>query len=168
MYDDVLYPTDGSDGAEAALANARDLAETYDATVHVLYVAERLTPHGLASDVEVVEGGGMIGDPEGGDGGMMADRTKDDEIQAAVRKQGTELVESVADRLGGVRTRTEVRGGNPYEVILDYVDEHDVDLVLMGTHGRKGLDRYLLGSVTEKVVRTADVPVLTVRGRDEA
>ena len=168
MYDDVLYPTDGSDGAEAALANARDLAETYDATVHVLYVAPRLTPHGLASDVEVVEGGGMIGDPEGGDGGMMADRTRDDESQTAVRSQGMELVESVANRLGDVRTRTEVRGGTPYEVILDYVDEHDVDLVLMGTHGRTGLDRYLLGSVTEKVVRTADVPVLTVRGRAEA
>jgi nucleotide-binding universal stress UspA family protein len=56
-----------------------------------------------------------------------------------------------------------VAQGAPHQAILDYVDEHDIDLVVMGTHGRTGLDRYLLGSVTEKVVRLSDAPVLTVR-----
>jgi nucleotide-binding universal stress UspA family protein len=46
--------------------------------------------------------------------------------------------------------------------ILDYAETEDIDLIVMGTHSRTGLDRYLLGSVTEKVVRTADVPVVTV------
>ena len=53
--------------------------------------------------------------------------------------------------------------GAPYRAVVDYADAEDVALVVMGTHGRTGLQRYLLGSVTEKVVRTAGVPVLTVR-----
>jgi nucleotide-binding universal stress UspA family protein len=168
MYQNVLYPTDGSDGAEAALTNARDLAETYDATVHVLYVAEETQPHGLASDVEVTGSGGMVGDPEGGQAAMEGDRTKADERQAQVEARGTEVVETAAERFGDVQTRTAVHSGNPYQVILDYTEANDIDLVVMGTHGRTGLDRYLLGSVTEKVVRTSDVPVLTVRGDEDA
>jgi nucleotide-binding universal stress UspA family protein len=57
--------------------------------------------------------------------------------------------------------------GGAYETILQYVDDEDIDVVVMGTHGRRGLDRALLGSVTERIVRTSDVPVLTVR-EDEA
>ncbi|AAV47178.1 universal stress protein [Haloarcula marismortui ATCC 43049] len=53
--------------------------------------------------------------------------------------------------------------GDPYEEIIDYAETAGVDMIVMGTHGRSGLDRFLLGSVTEKVVRTADAPVLTVR-----
>jgi nucleotide-binding universal stress UspA family protein len=60
-----------------------------------------------------------------------------------------------------------VSSGTPHRAILDYVDEEDVDLVVMGTHGRTGLDRYLLGSVTEKVVRLSDAPVITVRLSDD-
>lgn len=56
-----------------------------------------------------------------------------------------------------------VAQGTPHQAILDHIDEHDIDLVVMGTHGRTGLDRYLLGSITEKVVRLSDAPVLTVR-----
>ena len=163
MYQHILYPTDGSDGAGSALVDARDLANTYDATVHVLYVAENPRPHGLAGDVVVTGSGGMVGDPDGGEAAMEGDRSTGDELQAEAEEYGAELVERVADRFGDVRTRTAVRGGTPHQVILDYTDEHDIDLVVMGTHGRTGLDRYLLGSVTEKVVRTSDVPVLTVR-----
>lgn len=56
-----------------------------------------------------------------------------------------------------------VAQGAPHQAILDYVAEHDTDPVVLGTHGRTGLDRYLLGSVTEKVVPRSDAPVLTVR-----
>lgn len=59
---------------------------------------------------------------------------------------------------------TEVVEGNPHEKILEYVSEHDIDMVVMGTHGRTGLDRALMGSVAERVVRRSPVPVLTVRG----
>ena len=56
-----------------------------------------------------------------------------------------------------------MREGAPHTAILEYAGEAGVDAIVMGTHGRSGLDCYLLGSVTERVVRTADAPVLTVR-----
>lgn len=166
MYKHILYPTDGSTGAEAALAHCRTLAETYGATVHVLYAAERLEPHGLSGDVEVHSHSGMVGDPKGEEAGMVGSRKKSDEVRADIEEHATSLVESVADQLGDVQTETVVRAGPPYKAILDYVESHDIDLILMGTHGRTGLDRYLLGSVTEKVVRMSDVPVMTVRQDD--
>ena len=63
-----------------------------------------------------------------------------------------------------------VLSGRPHRAIVDYAAEYDVDLIVMGTHGRTGLDRYLLGSVTERVVRLSDVPVLAVgeEAEDEA
>ncbi len=63
----------------------------------------------------------------------------------------------------GVDVVTAVERGSPWQEIDTYVDDHDVYLVVMGTHGRGGIEHYLLGSVTEKVVRTSPVPVLTVR-----
>lgn len=167
MYDHILYPTDGSEGAGAALDTVRDLAGTYDATVHVLYVAQQPEIHGLSSDINVTGSGGMVGEPAGGTTGMVGDRTKRSEVRARAKEEGMELVESVAEELGSVETRTEVRWGDPYQTILDYIESEGIDLVVMGTHGRTGLDRYLLGSVTEKVVRTSDVPVLTVRESEE-
>lgn len=57
--------------------------------------------------------------------------------------------------------------GNPHEEILEYVSEHDIDMVVMGTHGRTGIDRVVMGSVAERVVRQSPVPVLTVRGKEQ-
>ena len=70
---------------------------------------------------------------------------------------------------GGVDTVAETveYGPSVHRAVLDYVEDDDVDLVVVGTHGRTGFDRYALGSVTEKLVRTAPVPVLAVRGPDE-
>lgn len=166
MYKNILYPTDGSAGAEAALTHCQNLAQAFGATVHVLYVAEQMTPHGLSGDVEVKKQQGMVGDPKGGKAGMVGDRKKSEEIRASLKEYGTALVKEVTDHLDNVQTQTDVKEGVPYEVILDHAKTHDIDLILMGTHGRTGLDRYLIGSVTEKVVRMSDVPVLTVR-RDE-
>jgi len=70
-----------------------------------------------------------------------------------------------ADR--GIPTRTTVLAGRPYEEILEYAQRIGVDLIVMGTQGRSGLDRFMLGSVTERVLRTSDVPVLAVRLDDE-
>ncbi len=56
-----------------------------------------------------------------------------------------------------------IEEGTPHERILEYVDDHDVDLIVMGTHGRRGLDRFLLGSVTERVLRGASASVLVTR-----
>lgn len=56
--------------------------------------------------------------------------------------------------------------GIPHEQILDFTEQNNIDLIIMSTHGRTGLDRLLIGSVTEKIVRNSKVPVLTV-GRDQ-
>jgi len=142
MYDRILFPTDGSDGAAAALDHALELADTYDATINVLYVVNTTYLGGGAAEGTTVE---------------------------SLRESGERVVAETVERIGdrGVDAESEVRTGDPYRGIVDYADEIGADLLVMGTHGRTGLDRYLLGSVTEKVVRTADVPVLTIRADEQ-
>ena len=139
MYDSILLPTDGSPAAAAAREHAFDLAERYTATVHVLYVID----------------GAMYASLEAGS----------DVVLDSLQKEGERAIETI-EEMGderGVPIRTEIAHGSPHGQILEYVTDHDIDLIVMGTHGRTGLNRYLLGSVTERVVRSADVPVLTVR-----
>ncbi|WP_129116486.1 universal stress protein [Halegenticoccus tardaugens] len=142
MYDTILLPTDGSEGAHAAAEHAFDIARRYDGVVHVLYVAD------TNRDSLTVVG---------------------DEAVDALEEEGQAVVEEVVRRAGsvGVETVTAVVQGGPHRTILDYVDEYGVDLVVMATHGRRGLERYLLGSVTERVVRTSPAPVLTVRTAED-
>ncbi|AQL42315.1 hypothetical protein BV210_06125 [Halorientalis sp. IM1011] len=138
-YERILVPTDGSPGADPAVDCATDIATTYDAALHA---------------VSVVDTGAMAGDVQIG---VIIDQ---------LREHATDAVESVADAArdaGVAETETDVLEGRPFDAIRTYVDEADIDLIVMGTHGRSGLDRYLLGSVAEKTVRTAPVPVLTVR-----
>ncbi|WP_435346284.1 universal stress protein [Haloarchaeobius sp. HRN-SO-5] len=138
MYEHVLFPTDGSDATRRALRHALDIADTYGATLHVLSV-------------------------------VSEDAYRTEEGDEAATETANRTVETVA-RLAGdddVDVTTEVRHGVPQEEILDYADEHDVDMIVMGTHGRTGVGRTLVGSVTERVVRRATVPVVTVRMTDE-
>ena len=165
MYDHILFPTDGSEGASAALDEARALAELCDATVHVLYSIDTRPPGiGLGSDPQTDNPSGMVGKVTGGPGGMADERESTAELHAEVKARAAEFVETASEEFGDVETEAVVKSGTPHEVILAYADENDIDAIVMGTHGRTGLDKYLLGSVTEKVVRLADVPVLTVRG----
>ena len=139
MYERVLLPVDGSDPSFQAAEHAVDLAERYDATLHVLHVIDT-APY----DAEVITSA-VIGDLE---------------------QQGRNAIEEVvelAPTSASKRIETAIRRGNPYETILEYVDEHDIDLIVMSTHGQTGIRRLVLGSVTEKIVRTAPVPVHTVR-----
>ena len=139
MYQRILVPTDGSPEAAPAIEQALGLAERYDATLHVLYVVDTnalpLDAHAQLIFEYLEEQG----------------RQSEADIAARAEERG---IDSVVG---------EVAEGSPHEAILEYVEDNDVDLVVMGTHGRRGIDRYLLGSVTERVLRGADVPVLTVR-----
>jgi nucleotide-binding universal stress UspA family protein len=161
MFEHILFPTDGSDGASAAMGTVQNLAETYGATVHVLNVVDT-THEGLGSDPHREQSPGMVGDPEGGGEGMVGDRTTEGEIHEQVQDVGNRVVEEAAEQFDVDHTVPVVEAGVPHEVILEYVEENDVDVIVMGTHGRTGLDRYLIGSVTEKVVRLAEVPVISV------
>ena len=139
MYSEILVPTDGSPASDAAIEHAIDLAGRYDATLHALYVVDGAAYSSLEAGAEIVV--------------------------EALESEGEEATGRVADAAAdaGVECVSTVASGTAYRSIHDYVDGNDIDVVVMGTHGRKGLDRYLLGSVTERVVRTSDVPVLTVR-----
>lgn len=141
MFDDILFPTDGSDGAAAGLEFALDVAAGQDATLHLLGVAN--TTRG-ALDV------------------VAQDTTLVDRAQSAVggaaeraRERDVSVVETV-------------ERGSPYRVICDYAETAGVDVVLLPTKGRRGLERFLLGSTTERVVRRCEVPVLTVRPDGDA
>lgn len=143
MFDRILFPTDGSDGADAAFGHVLDLAADHDATVHVLNVAD--TTHDSVTRVgrDVVD---------------VLEREGEDVVDAAA--------ERAADR--GVETVTAVLQGGVDETIVTYAAEREVDLVAMPTRGRQGLDRLLLGSTTERVVRRSPVPVLSLRPDGEA
>ncbi|MFB6141762.1 MAG: universal stress protein [Halorientalis sp.] len=139
MYETILIPTDGSAGSMAAAAHALDIAAAADATVHVLYVLDtRMTPVSSGMDRE--------------------------EVLALVEASDEDPTGPILQRAeaAGVPAVETIQVGIPHETILDYIADHDIDLVVMGTHGRTGLQHALLGSVTERVVRTADVPVLSV------
>nr|WP_321112605.1 universal stress protein [Halorussus salinisoli] len=142
MYDQLLFPTDGSDGASVAFDHLLDIATSHDATVHVLNVADT-TQHSVTR----IQG----------------------EVIDVLEEEGEKIVQEAADRLRdrGVDVVTEVLQGEPYREIIDYAETRGVDLVGMPTHGRRGLERFLLGSTTERVVRRVDVPVLTIRPDDD-
>lgn len=82
-----------------------------------------------------------------------------------LREEGEAAIEAVADlaRAEDVAVETSLYTGSPSREIVRYAEEQDCDLIVMGTHGRGGIDRLLLGSVAERVVRSSSVPVLTVR-----
>lgn len=149
----ILVPTDLSEGAEEALDYACELARLFGATIHLVNVI------GIPS----------LGVPELG---VALTSTVIDQIirdnQAALDKLAEQ--KRCNTQLGEVLLRT----GDAREVINQAAREVSADLIVMGTHGRRGVSRALLGSVTETVVRTAPCPVLTVRahttvhpGRDE-
>ena len=142
MFQEILFPTDGSDGAAFAFDHVLDLAARHDSTVHILNVADT-TQNGLLK----------IGS---------------DDVDA-LEQEGDRIVREAAEQADkrGVDTVTDVVRGEPYREIVDYAEKHGLDLVVMPTHGRRGLERFLLGSTSERVVRRADVPVLTMRPDDD-
>ncbi|MDQ2049719.1 universal stress protein [Natronolimnohabitans sp. A-GB9] len=139
MYDCILVPTDGSPEVEYALEYAFDLARTHDATVRALYVVS-VAGYGNMPMEAALEG-----------------------VSGALRARGNDAVDRAAQLApADVDVETVVLEGSPSRVIVEQAQPGECDLVVMGTHGRAGLNRLLLGSVTECVVRRAPVPVLTV------
>lgn len=141
MYDRIVVPTDGSAGTRRAIDHAVRLAATHDATIHTLYVVNSARYAGFSMETAW----------EGVDG--------------MLREEGEEAVaevERIADA-NEVPVETTIVDGSPSTEIVRYADEEQCDLIVMGTHGRGGINRLLLGSVAERVVRSSAIPVLTVR-----
>lgn len=138
MYDRILVPTDGSPSMQAVVDHALELAAVHDATVYGLYVVDT------------------------GSFATLPVETTWDGVTEMLKEEGERAVSEFAEMAGDVPVETAIRDGNPSGEIVTYASEHDCDAVVMGTHGRGGIDRLLLGSVAERVVRVAPVPVVTV------
>lgn len=150
-YSNILIPTDGSDLAQRALEEALTIASLTDATIHVLFVVDDAKIAELASE------SGMDTVTFDGDVDALFER-----YEALGEHALDDLRDAARNR--GVTVTAEIRKGLPRDEVLAYVDENDIDLIVMGTHGRRGLQRYVLGSTTEAVLRRASVPVLAVHG----
>jgi len=138
----ILVPTDFSPQADAALDYACTLASRLGATVHVLSV---------------------VGVPAFGGPELSMSMTS--ALLEQMRQESHRGLEKLAESRPGAIADQLVRTGDARDVIPRTAAEVGADLIVMGTHGRRGISRALLGSVTEYVVRTSDIPVLTVRNR---
>jgi nucleotide-binding universal stress UspA family protein len=132
----ILFPTDFSEGAARAFPQAATLAAQHDAELHILNVTG---PHSETETTLPVSRDTLTG------------------------WLGPVAQEPAPDLNALSIVQNQVEDVSPPERITAYVEEQDIDLVVMGTHGRRGLQRMLMGSITEEVVRTAACPVLTVR-----
>lgn len=147
MYERILVPTDGSKVAQFAVDTAVDLAEKYDAEIHALYIADTdAVAYGLGTEqVDRIQQGDFAG---------MTELREDAEAATGYVTKNAE-----AHGLSAIEHHA---GGQPHRVIAHYAEDHDIDLIVMGSHGRSGVRRALLGSVTERVLRSTHTPVLVV------
>lgn len=148
MYKKILLPTDGSDYANKAAEHAIWIASLSGAELVVLNVIETSSLVGLPAEDLIVR------------------------IKEMLKEEGRKSLEKISQiyresKIEGecqmdVKLTMMTEEGSPSDIIIKKTKEEDVDLVVMGTSGKHGLDRFLLGSVTENVVRSAPCPVLVV------
>lgn len=139
MYDSILLPTDGSREMTSVTDQTLALAEMCDASLHVLHVVDERAYSSVPEDAR-------------------------DRVRETLREDADAFTKTVAERgvEADLEVTREVRWGDPAPAILAYGAENRIELIVMGTHGRTGYERYLLGSVAEKVVRMAPMPVLAI------
>ncbi|MEJ8542376.1 universal stress protein [Methanothermobacter wolfeii] len=142
MYSKILLPTDGSKHANKAAEHAIWIARKSGAEIIALTVMETSSLVSLPADDLIV-------------------RLK--EMLEEEASRSLEAVKKLVEKSGaGVKITLRTDEGSPADAILRTIEKEEVDLVVMGTSGKHGLDRFLLGSVAEKVVRSAGCPVLVV------
>ena len=142
--DNVLIPTDFSACADHALNHALEVADRFGAHLHILHVVNELDPdwYGITNAQE------------------RAVKLRE-QIKAEARKR---LENLVPDKEHDLETTVSLQlSFDVADTINEYVDQRSIDLVVMGTHGRQGLDRLMLGNVADKIIRHAPCPVMTVR-----
>ncbi len=174
MYAQILVPLDGSKLAERALPHAQGLAKTFGATIHLLQV---FTHHPSGGNVrgDGPEAGesaathpelaGLTGGIPAGYGGSkprtleLARQLGDAQIEEA-----QEYLEHVATQLKneGIDVETELHEGAPHEHIAEYAKQRKIDLIVMSTHGHGGVKRLIMGSTTDRVIRSGEAHVLVV------
>lgn len=148
-------PHDGSSFAEQVLPHAVEIAKRFEAELHLLEVIPPPNPAVFSSDLE------------GGAGAPLAIEAIE-EAQEELRSQGRERLQTLANQFGsqGIKTVWTVVDGEPAHEIVAYGTKNQIDLIAMASHGRTGLIRAILGSVTDAVLRNSGHPVLVIKASE--
>ena len=141
----ILVATDFGEAAEVALTYGRELARTFGAQLDVLHVADNVLARGVV-----------------GEGYMVSFTEMQQDVEAAALRNLERLIFEEDRQLLGARTVLRT-AASPAPAIVEYAREAGINLIVIGTHGRGAMAQLLMGSVAERVVRTAPCPVLTVR-----
>ena len=152
MYKEILVPLDGSDLSASSLPTARQLAEDLGARIHLLQISSQTEEFSVMRGAEL--------------GAMGSDYSQQvlDEVLSAQRDRIERYLNEVGDELAsaGLNVVKAVEDGQAADKIVDYAEAAGIDLIIMSTHGRGGVRRFLVGSVTDKVIRSTHLPVLVI------
>jgi nucleotide-binding universal stress UspA family protein len=138
-HDSILIATDDSEPAKKATGEAITLAKTFDATIHGVTAVEGDIPRWYSG-------------PE-----------SDPPSESTAGQALGHVRSRVADEYTADAVETAVVQGEPAEAILEYAQDHGIDIIVTGTHSRTGMDRLVIGSIAEQIIRESSVPVVTVR-----
>jgi nucleotide-binding universal stress UspA family protein len=141
LYRNIVIATDGSENTSRAISYGIEIAKLSGATVHALYVLDTSSFSSIPMDT-----------------GWEA-------MYELLKKEGEKAVAAVKEigDAAGVEVKEVVGEGHPSKEIISFAEQNNIDLIVMGTLGKSGIDRFLLGSVAEKVVRNSKTPVMVVR-----
>ena len=142
LYKKILIATDGSEPNKKAVTYGIELARLSGAKVNVAYVVDTAAFASVPMDA----------------GWEM--------MYELLQKEGNEAIQQIVDdaKASGIDIEGSLLEGHPSHEIIEFAQNNDIDVIVLGTLGKGGLDRFLLGSVAEKVTRNSKVPVLVVRG----
>ena len=139
IFEKILIATDGSMKNQPAISKGLELAREFGSVIYAIYVIDE-TPF-TSAQAEVLT----------------------DEIYVKLRDEGENAIEQVKRIANGVMVETLVLSGRPAHVITEFAVKNKVDLIVVGSQGKSGLERLLLGSVAENIIRMADCMVLVVK-----
>ena len=154
MYNKILLPTDGSKNSEKAIAHALTIAEFEDAEIIILNVVDSVYLTGLPEE-DLITKSEMI----------LEEESK--KVISRVEKIIRELEEEKGSEAKDIKISARTIEGNAADVILKISEQEDIDLIVIASSGKHMLDRFLLGSVTEKTVRHTKVPILVIPNKGD-
>nr|WQH65240.1 universal stress protein [Methanosphaera sp. ISO3-F5] len=153
MYNKILLPTDGSKNSEKAIKHALTIAEYEDAEIIILNVVDSVYLTGLPEE-DLITKSEMI----------LEEESK--KVTSRVEEIIHELEEEKGSNAKDIKLSTRTVEGNAADVILKLSEKEDIDLIVIASSGKHMLDRFLLGSVTEKTVRHTKVPILVIPNKE--
>lgn len=135
MYENILVPTDGSDEFNNIIKDAVDISKKFNSTIHIVYVAR-----------------------------PVYGEFKADELIKGLKKEGEKIIEDITEITKSLEidVETQIREGTIHKEILNYAEENNIDLIIMGTHRYQGIEKYLTTNITSRVVRLSDIPVIVM------